>query len=194
MGEAVRTMASTAEVWAIVIVSVLVTAFLVSATAVAYAWQNRYHRRLRAAGMWDMAIAAGDSPSPEHDAPGIISTEAGRMGPAGPGFADMEPARTTLVGSGLVGGGIAYVPAPRPARHVAAAAPEPADQGDVPTRVDLPAQSQPVPAQPTGRHAAQPGMQAQPGMPAQRGAPASEQAQPTFTRPGSADADDHDQE
>ena len=171
MVEAVRTVATTGQVWAIVIVSVLVTAFMVSASVVAYAWQNRYHRRLRAAGMWDMATAPVIGPGPTVDAPGIVSTAAGRMGPAGPRIADTLPARAAVAPmEETAAGADVYVPAPRE-RHAAplAAQDELAAQGEVPTRVDLPAQ------------------QTQPSAPAQRGAPDSEQAQPTLSRPGSTD-------
>jgi len=95
---AVRTVATTGEIWAIVIVAVLVTVFLVSAAAVAYRWQNRYHRRMRAAGRWDavMIQTEDDVPRPEADAPGIVSTAAGRMGPAGEDIADTLPARAAV--------------------------------------------------------------------------------------------------
>ena len=166
MDEAVRTVASTGQVWAIVIVSVLVTAFLVAATAVAYGWQNRYHRRLRAAGMWYMAVAPVIGPGPTVDAPGIVSTAAGRMGPAGPEIADSLPARAAVAPMEETAAGSAYVPAQRTGRH-ATPAPisdeELAAQAEVPTRVD---------------------------MPAQRAVRAGEQAQPTRSRPGSAGADD----
>ena len=80
MDLAVKTVASTGEIWAIVVVSVLVTAFLVGATAVAYSWQNRYHRRLRAAGMWQMATAPVIGPGPTVDAPGIVEHGGGPHG------------------------------------------------------------------------------------------------------------------
>jgi hypothetical protein len=168
MDLSVRTMATTGEVWAIVIVSVLVTAFLASATAVAYGWQNRYHRRLRAAGLWDMATAPVIGPGPTVDAPGIVSTAAGRMGPAGPEVADTLPARAAVAPMEETAAGSLYVPAQRAGRHAApasASAEELPDQAEVPTRSDLPAQ---------------------------RGAPDSEQAQPTLSRPDSAGADDTD--
>jgi hypothetical protein len=166
MDVAVRTVATTGQVWAIVIVSVLVTAFLVAATAVAYGWQNRYHRRLRAAGMWQMATAPVIGPGPTVDAPGIISTAAGRMGPEGPEIADTLTARAAVAPMEETAAGSAHVPAQR----LGYAAPAPpvsheelAAQGEVPTRVDLPAQ---------------------------RGVREDEQAQPTTSRPGAAGADD----
>ena len=173
MDLAVRTVATTGQVWAIVIVSVLVTAFLVAATAVAYSWQNRYHRRLRAAGLWQMATAPVIGPGPTVDAPGIVSTAAGRMGPDGPQIADTLAARAAVAPMEETAAGAVHVPAQRE-RHAApapasgsasasASEEELARQGEVPTRVDLPAQ---------------------------RGVRESEQAQPTSSRPGSADADD----
>ena len=172
---AVRTVASTGQAWAIVIVAVLVTAFLTAATAVAYRWQNRYHRRLRASGMWDAATAAVLGPGPTVDAPGIVSTAAGRMGPEGAEIADTLPARAAVAPMEETAAGSAYVPAQRTGRR-AAPAPAATDeelaaQAEAPTRADLPAQSQPA-------------------APAQRGAPDSEQAQSTLSRPGSADTDD----
>jgi hypothetical protein len=162
--EAVRTVATTGQVWAIVLVAVLVTAFLVAAPAVAYSWQNRYHRRLRAAGLWDMAIAPVTGPGPTVDAPGIVSTAAGRMGPDGQQIADTLTARAAVAPMAETAAGAAYVPAQRTERHAAAASDEElAAQAEMPTRVDLPAQ---------------------------RGARESEQAQPTASRPGSAGADD----
>jgi len=162
---AVRTVATTGQVWAIVIVSVLVTAFLVAATAVAYRWQNRYHRRLRAAGLWGMATAPVIGPGPTVDAPGIVSTAAGRMGPAGPEIADTLPARAAVAPMEETAAGSVHVPAQRERQAAPApvSAAELARQGEVPTRVDLPAQ---------------------------RGMRESEQAQPTPSRPGSAGADD----
>ena len=160
-------MATTGQVWAIVVVSVLVTAFLVAATAVAYSWQNRYHRRLRAAGLWDMATAPVIGPGPTVDAPGIVSTAAGRMGPDGPEIADTLAARAAVAPMEETAAGAVHVPAQR--MREAAPLPVSAEelaaegQGEVPTRVDLPAQ---------------------------RGAREGEQAQPTPSRPGSADADD----
>jgi hypothetical protein len=166
MDEAVRTVATTGEIWAIVIVAVLVTAFLVAATAVAYSWQNRYHRRLRAAGMWRMATAPVVGPGPTVDAPGIISTAAGRMGPDGWEIADTLPARAAVAPMEETAAGAVHVPPQRLQRAEpvpAESAEELAAQGQVPTRVD---------------------------MPAQRAAREEEQAQPTASRPGAADADD----
>jgi hypothetical protein len=169
MDLAVRTVATTGQVWAIVIVSVLVTAFLVAATAVAYGWQNRYHRRLRAAGLWDMATAPVTGPGPTVDAPGIVSTAAGRMGPDGPAIADSLDARAAVAPMEETAAGSAYVPAQRTERHAVPASAsasasisdeELAAQAEMPTRVDLPAQ---------------------------RGVRESEQAQP-LSRPGSADS------
>ncbi|HTR96122.1 MAG TPA: hypothetical protein VMI73_30685 [Trebonia sp.] len=160
-----RTVATTGQVWAIVIVAVLVTAFLVAATAVAYSWQNRYHRRLRAAGMWDMATAPVIGPGPTVDAPGIVSTAAGRMGPEGPEIADTLAARAAVAPMEETAGAV-HVPAQRlrPAAPVPAeSAEELAAQGEVPTRVD---------------------------MPAQRAVREDEQAQATASRPGSAGVDD----
>ena len=170
MDLAVRTVATTGEIWAIVIVAVLVTAFLVAATAVAYSWQNRYHRRLRAAGLWDLATAPVVGPGPTVDAPGIVSTAAGRMGPDGPEIADTLDARAAVAPMEETAAGAAYVPAQR--MRQAGAVPvsagpvsdeELAAQGDVPTRVD---------------------------MPAQRAVREDEQAQPTLSRPGAAGDDD----
>ncbi|WP_222849523.1 hypothetical protein [Trebonia kvetii] len=167
MDLAVRTVATTGQVWAIVIVSVLVTAFLVAATAVAYSWQNRYHRRLRAAGLWQMATAPVIGPGPTVDAPGIVSTAAGRMGPDGPQIADTLAARAAVAPMEETAAGEVYVPAQR----LREAAPMPVSeedlaaegQGEVPTRVDLPAQ---------------------------RSVREDEQAQPMQSRPGSTGADD----
>ena len=165
MDVAVRTVATTGQVWAIVIVAVLVTAFLVAATAVAYSWQNRYHRRLRAAGMWGMATAPLIGPGPTVDAPGIVSTAAGRMGPEGPEIADTLAARAAVAPVEETAAGAVSVPAqrPRPAAPALVSDDDLAAQGDVPTRVD---------------------------MPAQRAVREDEQAQPTASQPGSADADD----
>jgi hypothetical protein len=164
---AVRTVATTGEVWAIVIVAVLVTAFLVAATAVAYGVQNRYHRRLRAAGLWYIATAPMVGPGPTVDAPGIVSTAAGRMGPEGPEIADTLAARAAVAPMEETAAGAVYVPPQR----LAHAAPGPAEsaeelaaQGEVPTRVDLPAQ---------------------------RAVRDDEQAKPTASRPGAAGADEH---
>jgi hypothetical protein len=132
---------------------------------VAYSWQNRYHRRLRAAGMWQMATAPVIGPGPTVDAPGIVSTAAGRMGPDGPEIADTLAARAAVAPMEETAAGAVLVPAQR--MREAAPAPvsdaELAAQGDVPTRVDLPAQ---------------------------RAVRESEQAQPTASRPESAGADD----
>jgi hypothetical protein len=140
-----------------------VTAFLVAASWVAYAWQNRYHRRLRAAGMWQMATAPVIGPGPTVDAPGIISTAAGRMGPDGPEIADTLAARAAVAPMEETAAGAVHVPAQRGRQAEPVSEAELAAQGDVPTRVDLPAQ---------------------------RAVRESEQAQPTASRPGSADADD----
>jgi hypothetical protein len=167
MDLAVRTVASTGQIWAIVIVAVLVTAFLVAATAVAYSWQNRYHRRLRAAGMWQLATAPVIGPGPTVDAPGIISTAAGRMGPDAGEIPDTLAARDAIAPMHETAAGAVYVPpqrlreaAPMPVSEAELAA---EGQGEVPTRVDLPAQ---------------------------RGVREDEQAQPTASRPGTADSGD----
>ena len=163
MDEAVRTVATTGQVWAIVIVAVLVTAFLVAATAAAYGWQNRYHRRLRAAGLWKMAIAPVTGPGPTVDAPGIVSTAAGRMGPDGPQIADTLAARAAVAPMEETAAGAVHVPAQHRRQAEPVSDEELAAQGDVPTRVDLPAQ---------------------------RAVRESEQAQPAASRPESAGADD----
>ena len=163
MDVAVRTVASTGEIWAIVIVSVLVTAFLVAATAVAYSWQNRYHRRLRAAGMWQMATAPVIGPGPTVDAPGIVSTAAGRMGPDGPAIPDTLAARAAVAPMEETAAGAVHIPAQHRRQAEPISDEELAAQGDVPTRVDLPAQ---------------------------RAVRESEQAQPASSRPGSADSSD----
>jgi hypothetical protein len=183
---AVRTVATTGETWAIVIVAVLVTAFLVSATAVAYGWQNRYHRRMRAAGLWDAVMIQNedDVPRPEVDAPGIISTAAGRMGPAGEDMADTLPARAavapmeeTAAGSVHVPG---HVPAPRSGSQAAPA------HSPTPSQAAAPAVA-PVSDEELAAQAEAP---TRPDLPAQRAVRESERAQPTVTRPGATEADD----
>src|SRR5512146_629064 len=182
MYEAVRTVATTGETWAIVIVAVLVTAFLVSATAVAYGWQNRYHRRMRAAGLWDavMIQSEDDAPRPEVDAPGIISTAAGRMGPAGEDMADTLPARAAVAPMRETAAGTEHVPGPVPAQRTgphAAPAPSPAS---APASASLSDEEL----------AAQAEAPTRPDLPAQRAVRKSERARPTLIRPGTADADD----
>lgn len=182
MDEAVRTTATTGEIWAIVIVAVLVTAFLVAATAVAYAWQNRFHRRLRAEGLWDavMIETEDDAPRPELDAPGVISTAAGRMGPVGEYMADTLTAREAVAPMHETAAGAEYVPAQR-AEPSAAPSPQPAA---APVRASASA------SLPDEELAAQAEAPTRPDLPAQRAVRDSERAQPTPTRPGAADADD----
>jgi len=169
MDEAVRTVATTGEIWAIVIVAVLVTAFLVAATSVAYAWQNRYHQRLRAEGLWDIATAPLTGPGPTVDAPGIVSTAAGRMGPDGPEIADTLDARAAVAPVQETAAGAEHVPAQRTAPGSSPVpAPVPASASDA----ELTAQAE----APT-----------RPDLPAQRAVRESERAQPTLTRPGAVD-------
>jgi hypothetical protein len=169
MDLSVRTVATTGEIWAIVIVAVLVTAFLVAATAVAYGWQNRYHRRLRAAGLWQMATAPVIGPGPTVDAPGIVSTAAGRMGPEGPRIADTLPARAAVAPMEETAAGSAHVPEQRTGPQHTGPHPVPVPDAELAAQAEAPTR---------------------PDLPAQRAVRDSERAQPTFTRPGAADSGD----
>jgi hypothetical protein len=185
MDEAVRTVATTGEIWAIVIVAVLVTAFLVSATAVAYAWQNRYHQRMRAAGLWDavMIETEDDVTRPEVDAPGVISTAAGRMGPAGEDMADTLTARAAVAPMAETAAGTEHVPAQRTGPHDAPAPLPTAGRALPPVSAPAPMSDEELAAQAEAPTRAD--------LPAQRAVRESEQAQPTtLSRPGAANADD----
>ena len=112
MDLAVRTVASTAEIWVMVIVLSILTGILVSAAAMADAWQvraNRRARRLAALGFRE--IGGGADP----DATPVTAGVAGDMAKAG--------------AAGTAGTGREMVPAPRPGGVAA----------DAPTLPDLPA-------------------------------------------------------
>ena len=114
MDLAVKTVASTAEIWVMVIVLSILTGILVSAAAMADAWQVRANRRARRLAALGFREVGGADP----DAAPVAAVVAGDMTHAGAAGA-----------AGGAGAGREMVPAPRPGGVAA----------DAPTRPDLPA-------------------------------------------------------
>ena len=161
MNEAVRTTASPAAIWVIVVAMSIFTVILVSATAVADSWQARTGRRARRFGvMLPGGVRPGTELSGDLASEDLIDPEAG---PVGAGEAvpaprsGGRPARPAETPVGTMAGGPPAtppdgLPAGRPRRSASERSADAATLAgaEAPTRPDLP----PVP----GKHA----------MPAQR--------------------------
>jgi hypothetical protein len=86
MNEAMRTTASPAAIWAIVIIMPIMTMILITAAAVANSWQARVVLRARGAGQLGPAIADvfTHTGAPGADAAGPDMTGAGRTDTGAP--------------------------------------------------------------------------------------------------------------
>jgi len=179
MGEAVRTMASPAATWAIVVVASCLALFMAVAPIVANRFQIREHRRMRKLGIGSFA---GDPLEMEinKEWPSLSETlfdAAGARPPTATGAAAWTQAGYTAAGHDFPA---QREPAEQPAaaRQVAAARYAGAPEAEAPTRPDLLAQEAP------GRPAVP--------LPAQRSGE-SDRAERSFAGPAPQD-DDHEDE
>lgn len=166
MGEAVRTVASPAVTWVIVVVMSVLTAVMVSAAVIADSRQARANSRRRLTGVPEPEVGGArldaSAALREPDVPAALTE----------GQTPFEAAGNTAARQG--------VPAPRTPRAAGAAGPgrhrrpDLDAAGEAPTRPDLP----PQPAAP-GRHA----------MPAPRSGDGDRAAR-SYARPGAPDDED----